>query len=92
MYGAPTSPPERKQAAIDLLRHALGPAATGAPSDLAPPLAPQWGRVESMSSLAWMLFDRQGRNAESTRLVAEAMKLRPDWHYLVATLAPALER
>jgi hypothetical protein len=86
MYGAPSDPPARKHAAIDLLRSALA----NAPSESGTALSPTWGRPEVMSSLAWMLFDQQGKNTESSSLVKSALQLRPDWHYLQVFLAPSI--
>ncbi|MBL8516758.1 MAG: hypothetical protein JNM76_07285 [Betaproteobacteria bacterium] len=88
MYGGADSPADRKAAATRILRDAL---ANAAPSS-GLPLAPQWGKPEVTSSLAWMLQDQNGPNEESRALMVVVLKLRPDWRYARDTLAPRITK
>jgi len=62
------------------------------PTVVADPLLPQWGRVELMASLAWMLNDMNPGDKRAVEIASEALKLRPDWYYLKETLLPTLKK
>ena len=62
------------------------------PANLPDALQPQWGRVELMASLAWMLNDINPGDKRALEIAIEALALRPDWYYLSETLIPALRK